>query len=269
MKHTISKILFGIGAKQRLQKKHFLYHVCNKFMAGYNNFNYSFETNGELLLISRLGEFKMKKVFDVGANIGDWSTIVASTFNDDVTVFSFEIVKPTFDILKSRLNLHSNIKCYDFGLAEVNDSVKIVFYGDGSGINSIITEQQIHDQKGSYINGYTRTGDSFCEEYQIDKIDFLKIDVEGAEHLVLQGLSHKLMGKKIDVIQFEYGMVNIYTKFLLKDYYELLGKDYLIGKLFPNGVYFSDYKPQNEDFVGPNYVAVLKERDDYIAALRV
>ena len=69
-------------------------------------------------------------------------------------------------------------------------------------------------------------GDDYCEKHEIDSINFLKIDTEGSEHLVLQGFDRMLTGKKIDVIQFEYGNINIESKFLLYDYHKGTSKNW-------------------------------------------
>jgi len=73
---------------------------------------------------------------------------------------------------------------------------------------------------------------------------------------------------RIDVIQFEYGKVNIITHFLLRDFYEFLEpRGYLVGRLFPDFVDFRAYALEDEDFSGPNYVAVRKTRSDIVDAL--
>jgi hypothetical protein len=64
----------------------------------------------------------------------------------------------------------------------------------------------------------------------------------------------------VSVVQFEYGWGNIVTKFLLRDYYSYLEqRGYRIGKLFPESVRFREYRFQDEDFIGPNYVAASSE----------
>ena len=91
-------------------------------------------------------------------------------------------------------------------------------------------------------------------------MDFLKLDVEGAEHLVLQGLDESLQNGRIRFVQFEYGRVNILTHFLLRDFYQLFrGYGYAVGKIYPDYVEFRDYDLRDEDFLGPNYLACRVE----------
>jgi hypothetical protein len=55
----------------------------------------------------------------------------------------------------------------------------------------------------------------------------------------------------------------------VKDAYELLeAKGYTVGKLYPDHVDFRAYKLKDEDFLGPNYVAVRSARTDLVEALR-
>ena len=63
-------------------------------------------------------------------------------------------------------------------------------------------------------------------------------------------------------------MSAIYPRFLLRDFYRFFTEHgFRVGKLYPEGVAFRDYELRHEDFRGPNYVAVRRERDDVVAAL--
>ena len=115
-----------------------------------------------------------------------------------------------------------------------------------------------------------RPGDIFCAEKGIDNIDFLKIDVEGYEHKVLKGFEGILKRGGIKVIQFEYGYVNIDTHFLLKDFYDYLQSFGMkLGKIYPSYVDFREYEYKDEDFYGPNYLAVHQSCKSIIDLLSV
>ena len=49
------------------------------------------------------------------------------------------------------------------------------------------------------------TLDSYCAAHQITRLDFIKVDVEGAEHLVLRGAQKTLERMRPTVI-FEYNV---------------------------------------------------------------
>ena len=106
------------------------------------------------------------------------------------------------------------------------------------------------------------TGDEYCDEHSIDSVDFLKIDVEGAEFRVMKGFSERLSAQKIHCMQFEYGAFSTQTRLLLGDYYSLLSQSYWIGKIFPTYLDFQDYHWTMEDFRFSNYCCVSKLRPD-------
>ena len=113
-----------------------------------------------------------------------------------------------------------------------------------------------HRWAGERIDCAVMRGDEFLTREGISRVDFLKLDVEGAEHLVLEGLEGALREGKVRFVQFEYGRVNILTRFLLRDFYELFRSyGYVVGKIYPDHVDFRDYDLGDEDFLGPNYLA--------------
>jgi hypothetical protein len=65
-------------------------------------------------------------------------------------------------------------------------------------------------------------------------------------------------------------MANIYSKFLLKDYWEFFTlRGFTLGPLMPTGVIFRNYSVRDENFHGcPNYLAVHESKRDMIAAVK-
>ena len=107
------------------------------------------------------------------------------------------------------------------------------------------------------------------KEHGIDHIDFLKLDVEGAEYLVLDGFKKAIEGDKIDMVQFEYGEINASTHNLLRDFHMFFtGKGYQIGKLLNNRVRFkTQYSYADENFLAANYIACKSSRSDIIRGI--
>jgi hypothetical protein len=103
---------------------------------------------------------------------------------------------------------------------------------------------------------------SLCEQHAPDAIDFLKIDVEGAEHRVLEGAAETLARRRIKVLQFEYGAFSIDTRFLLKDFFAVLGGQFCIGKIYPTYVDFGDYDWRCEDFRFANYLCISRDHPE-------
>ena len=62
--------------------------------------------------------------------------------------------------------------------------------------------------------------------------------------------------------------MNIASRFLLTDFHDLLGpRGFRIGKIYPTYVDFGPYRYRDEDFLGPNHLAVQESDAALIAAL--
>jgi FkbM family methyltransferase len=238
---------------------------CRGFVQCCENYNYNPRTNGEHHLIQILASESLASVFDVGANVGHWAMAVHQIC-PSATIHAFEIAPQTFQILQHNTSGIPSIVTNNAGLADRQGSVMVKFFHDDPELSSLIDVP--YDRPSVNVPSYTVTGDAYCKQRGISRIDFLKLDTEGSELLVLRGLSRMLSSGSIDVIQFEYSRLNIGPKFLLKDFYAELGESrYVIGKLFPDHVAFKPYDLVDETFMGPNYVAVRRERADLIERL--
>jgi FkbM family methyltransferase len=244
-----------------------------KLYRAYENYNYNFWENGEYDVLQKLKSKNPKVIFDVGANEGHWSEMAAKMF-PDASIHAFEVVKPTFKRLKEKISNRTNVIPHDFGLSNAEAELTFLHSSspEGSALSSMYpdTLNRLHAHIETVpITGKVISGDNYCEEQGIHAIDFLKIDTEGSEHLVLQGFERMLTEKTIDVIQFEYGHINIESKFLLYDYHEFFKtRGYTLGKVYPGYVEFREYDmSSDEDFIGPNYLAVNADLKEHIHIL--
>lgn len=248
-----------------------MYVMAKRFILRYEGFSYEFEKNGEKRLLEKLENYQINTIFDVGANVGGWTEIALQKF-PNATVHSFEISKNIFQTLQKNHGNNRRVSLNNFGLSNESGEFEYKDYGENSGANSLIIDADFHDKRISPViaKATVETGDYYCKCNDIQEIDILKIDVEGAEHLVLGGFSEMLEGGLIKVIQFEYGYTHGDAKFLMKDFYKLLeGYGYLLGPLKPNGVLFMDFDYSLNDFnSGPNYIAAHKKQKEMIEMVK-
>lgn len=120
-------------------------------------------------------------VFDVGANIGMHSLILAEKFPKSI-IYSFEPIKETFNFLKKNVEINSLVNMNPHNLAVSNKVGKLLMTGDEGTGNHIIKTKQ---RNTTAVN--TITLDRFVKEKKVTRIDLMKIDVEGAELMVLKG----------------------------------------------------------------------------------
>lgn len=211
-------------------------------------------------LKSHVSDFKT--IFDVGANIGEW-TIEVAGLAPTAQIYSFEPSKRTFSTLQSNISkahkthpqLAHNAHLQNIGLGATREDKTFYIYGDDSTLNS--THQRAFETKETEVVRIDSL-DQFCIDKHIDHIGFLKIDTEGNELNVLKGAHGMIKNAKIDAMQIEYGGTYIEARTLLKDVFELFkGTEYSIFKMFPNGIRrITEYSEQLENFQYANYLAI-------------
>lgn len=216
------------------------------------------DSNGEKQLIcamARLG--KLKTVFDVGANIGEWSKIVLEQ-NQECFLHAFEIHEKIHKKLKDNIkNVSASLN--NVGLFIESKTLSFNYCPHNEGLSSIYDacwSHNWHAGEREILDCRVMRGDEYCHIKNINKINLLKIDVEGAELFALKGFGEMINPQTTEVIQFEYGKLNIVSRSLLIDYYELLNeRGYVLGRLGPEGVSFKPYKYEDENFKEGNFVA--------------
>lgn len=237
-----------------------LIKILQKGIDSLRGYSYDFDKNGEKELLSRLSSSDFKVVFDVGCNVGDWAKTAASYF-PAARIHCFELSESTFQTLTENLK-GPNFVLNNMGMGDKEAVVEYKDYGNNSKVNTLLVDATYHDQKIDFqIKRSTiRSGDSYCRENDVNQIDFLKIDVEGADHLVLEGFAELLQRQSIRVIQFEYGYTHGDAKFLMRDFYRFFERyGYVVGRVQKGGIAFENWTYKHNDFrSGPNYVAVQK-----------
>lgn len=225
---------------------------------------YDLRTNGEQLVIERVLR-PGSTAFDVGANVGDWSALALAA---GATVHAFEISPETAGALSSRFTGEPQVTVHGVGLSDAPGELEIRHYPDAPVLSTTITDYP-HPYRFEDLTVPVTAGADFADAHDIDRIDLLKIDVEGAEPAVLTGFGPMLERGQIDVIQFEYGLVAVIEKFLVRDFYALLEPlGFTLGPLGPDGVDFTPYRIELELFEHVNWVAVRADRGDLVDRLR-
>ncbi|HEY4495608.1 MAG TPA: FkbM family methyltransferase [Candidatus Paceibacterota bacterium] len=246
-----------------LSKSELLYRFSKKIIDYHRNENNcEIETNGELDFIKK-NKKEFKTIFDVGANIGEW-TRLASGIMPEARIYSFEPSRNTFEVLLKE-NFSNKVSLYNIGLGERNEIKDFFTYINNSTLNSVFSRDIKDDgskQDARVEKVRFETLNSFCMKNNIDDISFLKIDTEGNELSVLKGAEKYIKEGRIGAIQFEYGGTYIEAKILLKDVFKFFeDKPYNIFKIMRNGLKDCDtYTEDLENFQYANYAAILKNK---------
>ena len=174
-----------------MRMKQILYKLAKKYIKHYEGFSYNFKKNGEQYVLESLSNLPIQTVFDVGANTGEWSKL-AARYLDDAKFHLFELSESTFMSLERGFKNKGNFKLNNLGLSNSTGFVTYQDYGKNSGLNSILQDASYHKSNYESKKCLVTTGDEYCLKYKIEQIDILKIDVEGAENMVIEGFSQML-----------------------------------------------------------------------------
>ena len=182
------------------------------------------------------------------------------------TVYSFEPTTRTYETLKRRIENCEITNIYHFQKAIFSEDTLInlnEFPDNYSAWNSIGIPVMKNRQGRKLtcppiVQTETVEGvslDSFCQEKGISHIDFLKVDVEGAESFVFEGANRLLNSKAIRFIQFEVSknMLEGLNK-TAKETFEALTKNgYECHKITSSGEIGEQIRDSNSFY--ENYIA--------------
>lgn len=187
--------------------------------------------------------------FDVGANIGQYAHLIIHEMNQhSFSIHSFEPSKETFKDLRSALGGDGRCVLNNVGLGQKEETLKLYADSPGSGCASLT--KPLYERVFNYEQEVKIiTLDDYCLKNKIEKIDWLKIDVEGHELDVLRGAIRMFKEKKITHVYFEFGFPALETRVFIRDFFEffkehglMLHRVTLAGTLVPLKRYRGSYE---------------------------
>ena len=209
-------------------------------------------TNGEREALRSLAA-DASVVFDVGANVGEWARLAHDACPRAI-VHAFEIATPTRVALARATADLGRVRVAEVGLSDRCGPVRVKHYPGRPQVTSLVDYP--HPVPAQWRTERVLTGDAYLAATGIDRVDYLKIDVEGAELAVLRGFERALRHGRIGAVQFEHGRAGIVARTFLRDFYDLLEPlRYTIGRVRTTGVEPLPYRLRDESFVTANYVA--------------
>jgi len=275
MKARVVSLLKRIFFKQWIKANHLQAmwgwcHTVSLFGMNYGGGGL-IESSGEVQALETmvrplLRQIDQPIVFDVGANVGDYSLLVTRQL-PNASVYAFEPSRKTFEKLTEAVSGSTAIEPINIGFSDSRRMIELFSYAiegnEASLLSSIdcrLPTQVVDVNICASEQIEVRTIDDFCEDEKIQRIDFLKMDVEGHELSVLRGAKNMLDAGAISLIQFEFGPANIYSRTYFYDFWTALSGNYNLFRIVPHGtVPIKYYGEHREVFLTTNYLAVRKD----------
>ena len=129
-------------------------------------------------------------VLDIGAHIGYYTLISAKIVGETGKVFSFEANPANFSLLEKNIetNGYNNVTIFQSAISDYQGNAKLFFERSSNTRWSSI--YNIHNN-GNYIDVKVSTVDELLKDYT-GRVNFIKLDIEGAELAALRGLTNIL-----------------------------------------------------------------------------
>jgi len=170
-------------------------------------------------ILDLLSKNSMDTIFEIGSRYGDEAIDLAKTF-PQATIYAFECNPNTVEDCRAKLAGHKNICFSDFalGFSEGESTFYPYIVDENPGASSFF--KRIDADSTQNLIGYKikiKTGSSVFQQYKLDKIDLLCMDVQGYELEVLKGFGNLV--HKVGFIIMEEPAKNPDKKYLPKGLY--------------------------------------------------
>lgn len=197
-------------------------------------------------------------IFDVGANVGEYSELLLNYFKTEAAIFAFEPARKTFDSLCSNKRLN-NVSKINIGFGSENGELKLYRQTTNSPLASVYQREYQGETFQEFDIVKIETVDYFCSINNISELLFLKIDVEGYEMEVIKGAFEMIKSGKIKYLQFEFGGTQIHSRTFFKDFWDILSPYFVIHKILKDGFdEIKSYEERLEVFSYSNFLCILK-----------
>ena len=137
--------------------------------------------------------------WDIGANIGLYTVLLAKAVGENGTVVAFEPEKNSFKRLIENIKFNKLANVYPLNVALGQENTKMLLRVSdhyASGTHSLVMDKESNHNKDKHENVEVIRGDTFRVQEKKEIPVAIKIDVEGAEEDVLIGLDETLKDKK-------------------------------------------------------------------------
>ena len=265
---TLKRVLSALTANKYMQRCLQRNVQVSQYLMGIGSgSDVSFSGEEEMFNILKQRSKPPFCIFDVGSNKGQFLQMVVDNIKiEDISIHCFEPGRETFKSLLSfskTLNQRNGIKVNNIALGRERGESTLYFDQVGSPLASLSKRKLDHYgidfEKSEKVE--IDTVDSYCRENAIDRINLLKIDVEGHELNALLGAERMFASKSIDVVSFEFGGTNIDTRTFFRDFWHFFAKvEMRIFRITPSG-YLSPieiYREIEEQFAPTNFIAISR-----------
>ena len=270
IKHSLKSLLIRLTASRFAQRALEANVNLSQYLMGIGS-GTSEGVSGEQVLVEQL-KLRVRTgtpltIFDVGANRGQFLNLLRTGLGDvPISLHAFEPGQAAFAALSQAAAGLPGVTLNNLGLGRLAGEVDL--YADRPGSTLASLSKRSLDHLGMTFDHvekiHLETLDAYCARQGVERIDLLKLDVEGHELDVLQGGQEMFAAHRVGLVSFEFGGASLDARTCLRDFFNFFDQAGLraiyritpAGRLVPLGAYRESY----EQYRTTNYLACL-DRD--------
>lgn len=130
-------------------------------------------------------------VVDIGAHIGYFTRMFSKLVGTTGIVYAYEADPENFSFLQKNTKHLSNVKIFPLAITDTQGTIDFYHYPDKAGCHSILSNVPL-DFRKEKISVPCEDLDSLITKQKIDRVDYIKMDIEGGETAALRGMKKLL-----------------------------------------------------------------------------
>lgn len=253
--NLVLKILFstkGLKLQKVIKKdngRFWIFKVDGIYMA-FEHVNWFIDYNYQKNLVDKISLWQYTPkpgdvVIDIGAGLGEEAIVYANLVGNKGKVYAVEANPRISSVLEEviTLNNQSNVIVQNKALSETEGFVEIVDNLESYLSGSLFNKN--HQNQDNVFQVQGKPFDAFITENKISKVDFLKVNIEGAERFLVSGRNNFLVQIKnlaISCHDFRYkaeGNKFFETKKIIREF--LLDHGYSVKSQNTGVAYIDDW----------------------------
>ncbi len=210
-------------------------------------------------LLTMHGQDKELTLFDIGANTGAYLGELTQVFaQTNYKVHSFEPSQSSLAKLKAKFSANKSVIIVNKAISSKSGTAVLFSDRETSGMASLVKRDLGYlniDHGKTEETVATSTIDEYCQQNKLERVDFIKLDIEGFELEAFKGAKKQL--PVTNFMQFEFGGCNIDTRTYFKDFFMLLNPQFKIYRILSESLcLIPEYNQLYEQFQTTNFLCV-------------
>jgi len=255
MKHVFwvfANLYARVFGRRSLAGFHHALVILSLHALGYDNGWRPSFTGEDWFLSHMLKKLDPQVTLDVGASVGNYSKrLLKETYSN---VYAFEPTPAAFRELKKLETNQSRMHAVETAVSNVDGTSMFYLEGERSERNSL-SKEGLFEPKPYQVA--VTTLDTFTKSFS--RVDFIKVDTEGFEFEVFEGMQETLKRFRPMAVQFEFNILHLWRGHTVLALSTLL-EGYELYRLLPSGLLKThpDHFVDNI-FMFANIVAIRKD----------